>query len=434
MVLFPYAHATHPQWQMAAALVLAQLRAFMSTAGYAGMPGLGVLYLTDRFAPHAQDILDEFQAELPLVTDWVGSVGVGIVSNNVEYWDEPALAVMLLDIPLDQFRVFSGVSPLGRSFGAATALVHADAHTHDVVGLVHDFAAHMESGRLFGGIASSRTKSLQIASSSRGKVRGQGAAGDVFSGGMSGVAFGPGVSIATKISQGCQPLSKVHTVTQSDHNVVIALDGEPALDVMLRDLKLTFALLDQSLDMVRSTLVGLVQPQDRPLHDRARKSTGDIGEDATVRHIIGLDPARKGIAVAATVAEGSQLVFCQRNAQAARADLVRMCTELREEIEPHEGSTSTAHAQLHLAAQEETDTMSGAAPRISGAIYFSCTGRGGGGLGPVGTEMQWIRKALGDIPIVGLFAGGEIGHHHVYGYSGVLTVFMDCAAQDSLGG
>ena len=35
MKLFPTGHATHPQWRMAAALVLAQLRAQMSLPEYA---------------------------------------------------------------------------------------------------------------------------------------------------------------------------------------------------------------------------------------------------------------------------------------------------------------------------------------------------------------------------------------------------------------
>ena len=33
--------------------------------------------------------------------------------------------------------------------------------------------------------------------------------------------------------------------------------------------------------------------------------------------------------------------------------------------------------------------------------------------------------ALGDVPLAGFFAGGEIAHHHLYGYTGVLTVFVD---------
>jgi small ligand-binding sensory domain FIST len=38
--------------------------------------------------------------------------------------------------------------------------------------------------------------------------------------------------------------------------------------------------------------------------------------------------------------------------------------------------------------------------------------------------MQLVRRALGDVPLVGFFAAGEIAHNHVYGYTGVLTVFM----------
>ena len=90
MKLFPYGHATHPQWRMAAGLVLAQLRAQMALHSYASAPTLALLYITDRYASAAQDILDHLSGELPEITDWSGTVGVGIASNNVEYFDEPA--------------------------------------------------------------------------------------------------------------------------------------------------------------------------------------------------------------------------------------------------------------------------------------------------------------------------------------------------------
>ena len=112
MKLFPYGHATHPQWEMAAGLVLAQLRAHMALPEYADAPSLGLLYITDHYAAHAQDILSHLSAELPEVTDWAGTVGVGIAANNVEYFDEPALSVMLCDISPEHYRVFSGVAPL----------------------------------------------------------------------------------------------------------------------------------------------------------------------------------------------------------------------------------------------------------------------------------------------------------------------------------
>ena len=58
MKLFPFAHATHPQWGMAANLALAQLRAQMALHGYASQPTLGLLYITDHYAADAQEILN----------------------------------------------------------------------------------------------------------------------------------------------------------------------------------------------------------------------------------------------------------------------------------------------------------------------------------------------------------------------------------------
>ena len=136
MTLFPSGHATHPQWRMAAALALAQLRAQMVLPQYASTPTLGLLYITDHYASDAQALLDHLASELPEVTDWSGTVGVGVAANNAEYFDEPALSVMLVDVSPDQYRVFSGVAPLPRQpssgFVAHTALVHADGHTPEL--------------------------------------------------------------------------------------------------------------------------------------------------------------------------------------------------------------------------------------------------------------------------------------------------------------
>jgi small ligand-binding sensory domain FIST len=419
MPLFPYGHATHPQWQMAAALVLAQVRAQMALHGYCASPTLALLYITDLYAGHAQDILDHLQAELPTVPDWSGTVGVGIVSNNVEYWDEPAMALMLLELPVDQYRVFSGVAPLGLGFEAHTALVHADGSTADLADLVEEMAARTDAHYVFGGITSSRSKSVQFAVGGNGNIRGHGAASGVFSGGLSGVAFGPGLGLVSRVTQGCMPVSKVRVVTEADHNVVVALDGEPALDVMLRDLNITLDEPQHALEVVRSTLVGLVHTSDAADQPKTLQKTGNFGDAVTVRHIIGLDPSRRGVVVASPITTGTELTFCQRNMQAARADLMRVCAEIREELEPQELSLETAHALL----ASELEAAPHPARRIAGAVYVSCTGRGGAHFGGPSAEMQVVRRALGDVPLVGFFAGGEIAHHQLYGYTGVLTVF-----------
>ena len=422
MKLFPYAHATHPQWPMAAGLVLAQLRAQMALHGYAPNPTLALLYITDRYLPHAQAILEHLSGELPEITDWAGTVGVGIAANNVEYIDEPALAVMLCELPTDQYRVFSGVAPLGLTFEAHSALVHADPQTADLPDLIAELAQRTDSGYLFGGLSSSRGKSVQFAVAGDGNVKGQGAASGVFSGGLSGVAFGPGIHMVSRVTQGCLPVARSHQVTAAEHNVVLALDGEPALDVLLRELDVSLEQPREALHAVRATLAGLTERRgqagatgDLPTITR----TGNFGSDVLVRHIIGLDPAREGVALAAPVKVGMELAFCQRNVQAARADLTRICAEIREELEPQELALESATA---LAASE-AESAPHPARGIAGAIYVSCAGRGGEHFGGPSAELQIIRRALGDVPLVGFFAGGEIARNHLYGYTGVLTVF-----------
>ena len=419
MKLFPYGHATHPQWQMAAGLVLAQLRAYMALPGYASAPTLALLYITDHYAAQAQDILDYLSAELPAVTDWSGTVGVGIASNNVEYFDEPALAVMLCELPHDQYRVFSGVSPLPPAstglFSAHTALVHADAGTPDVAELIDEMAQRTESGYVFGGLASSRSGTVQFALSGHGNVKGQGAASGVFSGGLSGVAFGDQVALVSRVTQGCQPVGSAHEITAAEDNVMTKLDGVPALEVLMHDLGVALSEPQEALAAVRQTLVGLVSPGQGGDADLVGR-TGNFGTDTRVRHIIGLDPARQGVAVAERVAPGMRMAFCRRDAVAARADLVRICAEIREEMEPEEMPLSALPGM-------PVEPEAGQARYITGAIYVSCAGRGGPHFGGPSAEMQIVRHALGDVPLVGFFAGGEIARHHIYGYTGVLTVF-----------
>jgi small ligand-binding sensory domain FIST len=422
MKLFPYGHATHPQWRMAAGLVLAQLRAQLSLPGYAHNPTLALLYITDHYAPAATEILEHLRAELPEVTDWAGTVGVGVAANNVEYFDEPALVVMLCELPADQYRVFSGVAPLGLAFEAHTALVHADGSTPELAELIAEMAERTDAGYLFGGLASSRSQSVQFAVGGDGFIRGQGRSSGVFHGGLSGVAFGEGVQLVSRVTQGCLPLSGSRIVTQAERNVVLALDGEPALDVLLIDLKVSLDQPQAALEAMRATLVGLMRATDASgaVSDASAVGrTGNFGPDVLVRHIIGLDANRRGVAVADQVEEGMQLAFCQRNAQAARADLIRICAEIREELEPAEMTVETAQA---LGASE---AMAAPHParRIAGAIYVSCSGRGGPHFGGPSAELQIVRRALGDVPLVGFFAGGEIARQHLYGYTGVLTVF-----------
>lgn len=414
---FLHAHATHPDWHMALALAAAQIEAQRSEPA-APVPTLGWVYFSDRYGAHAGALLAELQQRWPGV-QWVGASGVGVAASGVEYFDEPALVLMLAEMARDRFRVFSGARPLG-GFPAHTANVHADPAGNDPDELLRDMSARTTTGYLFGGLASSRSQAVHIADG-------------VLSGGLSGVAFDARVALVSRVTQGCQPIGNTRTVTASDRNVVISLDGEGALDCLMRDLRLAGTDPRTALPVLRQTLIGLsgapsgghAQPASdtgtalRGRFDHVARR-GAFGADTRVRHLVGLDPGRRGIAIGDIAEIGSQIAFCTRNTEAARRDLMRICAEVREEVEPE---TLPLEAALALKGAPAGHAAAPSAHGIAGAIYVSCAGRGGAHFGAPSAELAIVKHALGDVPLVGFFASGEIARAQLYGYTGVLTVF-----------
>ncbi len=392
---FLVGHATHPDWRAAFTLAALQIDAAAAQdAGTSGPPSLGFVYFSDHYAAHAEALLEALRQRWP-GTAWVGSVGVGVAAGGVEYFDEAALVLMLAPIPAGRFEVFSGARKL-QHIDAWTALVHADPATPDLAELIVEMSDRTASGYLFGGLVSSRDRSVHLADG-------------VWQGGLSGVAFTREVALVSRVTQGSQPLGPTRQITACERNVVTALDGQPALACLLADLGL--ANLDdpqQAMPRLRATLVGLTDA-----HDMALARPGQFGADTRVRHLIGLDPARNAVAVAEMLQPGMKLAFCERDVAAARRDLVRICSEIREEVE------TQPEALLQGAGAGPAEP----ARRIQGALYISCSGRGGPHFGGPSAELKIVQHALGDVPLVGFFAAGEIARHHLYGYTGVLTVF-----------
>ena len=390
---FVQAHAHHADWREALESCQRQLET--QIAAHAAQQGdfarftLGWCYLSDYYAPAAEAILDELRLRFPGLA-WVGTVGVGVAASGVEYIDEPALVLMIAPLPRQSFRLFSGLQPLpaaSSGFTAHAAQVHAEGSTPDLQELIHELSARTATGYLFGGLSSARNRTVHIADG-------------VFTGGISGVAFGPEVDLISRVTQGCQPIGPWRNITEGERNFVVSLDGKPALDCLLQDLGLDRTLSDQALSQaLAGTLVGLITTaEDVPTRP------GQFGADTIVRHLVGVIPQYRALAIAEQIEPGMRLAFCTRNADAAKLDLVRIATEIRAELE------------------------SGAARHMAGAVYVSCSGRGGPHFGARHAELQVVRHALGEVPLVGFFAGGEIARHHLYGYTGVLTVFASPAA------
>jgi len=346
MTSFAHAHAAGRSWAECVDACVERL----------GRPGrgLGFVYFTDALVQDSKGIFERLR-ERTGVADWVGTVGTGILSTGSEYQEEPAVAAMIAD--LDHYEIFSGRAPL-RGRAANFAVVHADPGAADVAGLVSDMASKVASGYVVGGISSSRSRTVQIAN-------------EVISGGLSGVALGSDVAVATRLTQGCVPYPGRHRITECEENIVVSLDGRPALDV-----------LEETIGSDRvGILVGLPVPGS---------DTGDY----TARNLVGIDPKARLIAIGEPVERGQELVFCKRDPGAARADLLRILSELK--------------------------TM---CPAARGGLYFSCLARGEHMFGSRGAELGMVRRVLGDVPLVGFFCNGEISHDRLYGYTGVLTLF-----------
>jgi small ligand-binding sensory domain FIST len=124
--------------------------------------------------------------------------------------------------------------------------------------------------------------------------------------------------------------------------------------------------------------------------------TGADTGDYLVRNLIGIDPERGWLAIGEQVTAGDRILFVRRDRAAAEEDLVRMIRRVKR---------GTA-----------------AAPKA--ALYFSCVARGPSLFGPDSAELNILQRELGDLPLVGMFCNGEISHNRLYGYTGVLTLFL----------
>ena len=297
---FVQAHAAHADWRVALAdcqrQLQTQIAARAAQQGDSAPFTLGWCYLSDYYAPAVEAILDELRLRLPGVA-WVGTVGVGVAASGVEYIDEPALVLMVAPLPRESFRLFSGLQPLpaaSSGFMAHTALVHAEGSTPDLQELIHELSARTATGYLFGGLSSARNRTVHMADG-------------VFTGGLSGVAFGPEVGLISRVTQGCQPIGPSRKITKAERNFVVSLDGKPALDCVLQDLGLDRDRPDHELSQALSTtLVGLITTaEDVPTRP------GQFGADTIVRHLVGVDRQHQVLAIAEQISPACVWLFAR---------------------------------------------------------------------------------------------------------------------------
>ena len=250
---------------------------------------LGILYVSEPAAPVLPQLVRDLAAGTG-ISSWVGGVGLGICGGGEEIYDEPAAAVMIAPLPSDSFRLFAATddpaADLPRQHAGwiekaqpSLALVHADPRCTDLIQATID-AGTASGAFLVGGLVSHRCETPLLAG------EGPDALGKA---GISGLLLTPEVSVATALTQGCIPIGPVRRIDEARDNVVMAIDGRPALAVFLDDIGPDLARDPRGLGGI--IFAGLpVQGSD----------TGDY----LVRNLVGIDPRQGWIVLGAEVAAG----------------------------------------------------------------------------------------------------------------------------------
>ena len=338
----------------------------------------GFLYLSDQLADAAEPLIDRLK-QATGITAWVGTIGIGIIGGATEYYDQPAMAIMLAGFNEADFRLLPNLREDDASLSAEltdwcaandfnVGLLHADPATASLQALLAQLGDDIPTAFLVGGITSSRGRNAQFADR-------------VLQGGISGVLFSQAVPIMTNLTQGCIPIGHRHVVTQCEHNILHSLDDRPALDVLTEDVGEVIAQdWQQASGYIFAGIVNKNSDQD----------------DYSIRQLLGIDTDAKLVAIGDNLQHNDEIIFCKRDGSSALEDMERMLLQLKKRC----GSS------------------------IKGGVYVSCLGRGREQFGDQSEEVRFIHSVLGDFPLVGFFANGEIHKSALYGFTGVLTLFV----------
>ncbi|MGI9433936.1 MAG: FIST signal transduction protein [Geminicoccaceae bacterium] len=367
---FRAASGTGPDWLAACDACLEELD------GLSPKANLGFVYASDPLA-HAMDLISERLKDVTGIDHWVGTGGSGVCTTGRGVFDEGTIVVLAASLPAHGFRVFDGLRHGAGDGGSLSpdlrnhhfAIVHGDPRQTKTASMIERLGKDTDAF-LVGGLTSANGNgAMQIA-------------GSPTEGGLSGVLITDEVSIITGLSQGCTPIGPTREITAIDGPWIVTIDNQPALDVLKQDIG---PILSRSLERISGFIFA------------ARPEEGTDHPDLLVRELGDIDPIKQLLMVGDDLRRGDPLCFVKRDPEGARANLRRMTADLRRRA----GDRS-----------------------IHGALYHSCVARGRQMFGTGSDELFMIEEELGHIPLAGLFTNGEIFRDRLYGYSGVLTLFL----------
>lgn len=263
---------------------------------------------------------------------------------------------------------------------AAHFVLLPDPFTCDTAALLRGIDRAYPLGRTIGGLASGGRDAGQHVLYLDGRAYRSGLVGLVLSGDL---------VVDTLVAQGCRPIGLPMFVTRSEDNLLLELDGRPAIDV-LREVYEELPAADQKLAR-DSLFLGIVMSEQQQEYRQG---------DFLIRTLTGADASRGAVAVGALVRDNAVVQFHLRDAATSAADLETLLARYSAEERP---------------------------TRPAGALLFSCLGRGVQLYGSPEHDSAVFRRLVGDMPLAGFFGNGEIGPvhgtTHLHGYTSAFAVF-----------
>jgi small ligand-binding sensory domain FIST len=342
-----------------------------------GPASLALAFVTPHFAdfyPRLHELVDRYLEP----GTFLGCSGGGVIGGGEEVERAPAVtlvAARLPDVRIEPFHLGGPLPDLDGPPDAWERLIGVRAQDEPQFVLLSDpFSGRPEV--LLAGLDYAFPNSPKIGGLASGATSpGLNALfldDEVFTEGTVGVALSGDVAIDTVVAQGCRPVGELMRVTSCRANFLFELDGRPAFEV-LQEL---FATLDEYDRRLASTalFIGVLMDEFRE-----EPRVGDF----LIRNLIGVDPRRGAVAVGENLQEGMSVRFHVRDAETSAEDLHTM-------LKSYEKSPQRTESP-------------------SGALLFSCLGRGEGLYGRPNFDTGVFREHLGDVPVGGFFCNGEIG-------------------------
>jgi len=259
-------------------------------------------------------------------------------------------------------------------------LLICDPFTFPAGKLLDHLNDHVAGALVAGGMASSGTAERGSRLFLDGRTLSRGAVGARLT----------GARVDLIVSQGCRPIGSPYTVTRAEGNVMQELGGRPPFQ-RLKELVTSLSQRDRQLLANGGLHVGRVIDEYR-----SEQRQGDF----LIRAVIGADPDSGTIVVGDTIEVGQTVQFHVRDEESADEDL-------REALE------------------REVTTLAGREP--TGALLFTCNGRGSRLFQAPDHDAALVAKFFGEIPAAGFFCAGELGpvggKNFLHGFTASIAIF-----------